>query len=86
MRTGADALTALGMDVWSNRITYGTTAVYRYQDSSLGEAWDHSGRQSNHKQFHTSKEMYEQKKMLIQHGDGSGSFTAAQQDLMACLR
>jgi TonB family protein len=76
----------LGMDVWSNRIVYGDTGVYKYHDEALGEAWDHSHRQSNHKTFTTSKKMYEEGRMLIQHGNGSGTWTEAQKRLLACLR
>jgi hypothetical protein len=86
MRTGSDLMSALGMDVWSNRIFYGDTFLYRYEDAELGEAWDHSGRQSNHKTFTTSKRMYDAGRMLIQRGDGSGTWTDAQNRLMACLR
>lgn len=75
-----------GMDVWSNRLTYGRTGVYRYRDESLGASWDHTGRQSNHKIVRVSKADYEKGRMLIQHGDGSGSWTAAQERLHACLR
>ncbi|HXV64360.1 MAG TPA: TonB family protein [Vicinamibacteria bacterium] len=86
LRTGADRLTALGMDIWSNRIAYGTTGVYRYADPQLGEAWDHSGRQSNHKTFRTTKAMFDRRQMLIQLGDGSGRWTPAQERLIACLK
>lgn len=85
-RTGARLLSALGMDVWSNRLFYGDTGVYRYHDETLGESWDHSGRQSNHKTFHTTREMYDRRQMLIQLGDGSGRWTEAQERLLACLR
>lgn len=85
-RTGDRLLRALGMDVWSNVLFYGDTKSYRYHDEALGESWDHSGRQSNHKSFRTSKKMYDERKMLIQLGDGSGAFTAAQEKLLSCLR
>jgi TonB family protein len=75
-----------GMDVWSNWLTYGRTGVYRYNEAALGESWDHSHRQSNHKRFRVSKSDYENRRMLIQHGDGSGHWTAAQERVLACLR
>ncbi len=75
-----------GMDVWSNWLTFGRTGVYRYHDASLGESWDHSGRQSNHKRFRASKADYENRRMLIQHGDGSGHWTAGQELILACLK
>lgn len=76
----------LGMDVWSNRIRYGRTGVYRFSDEALGVRWDHSGRQSNHKRFVTTKADYSEGRMLIQGGDGSGSWTEKQRQLIACLR
>jgi TonB family protein len=75
-----------GMDVWSNWLAYGKTGVYRYNDPALGESWDHSHRQSNHKRFRVSKADYENRRMLIQHGDGSGDWTAGQERILACLR
>jgi TonB family protein len=75
-----------GMDVWSNWLTFGRSGVYRYHDAAIGESWDHSGRQSNHKRFRVSKADYENQRMLIQHGDGSGHWTAAQEKLLGCLK
>jgi hypothetical protein len=75
-----------GMDVWSNWLTYGKTGVYRYNEPALGESWDHSHRQSNHKRFRVSKADYENRRMLIQHGDGSGQWTSGQERILACLR
>lgn len=75
-----------GMDVWSNWLTYGKTKVYRYRDQTLGESWDHSFRQSNHKRFRVSKSDYENRRMLIQHGDGTGHWTEGQKRVLACLR
>ncbi len=74
------------MDVWSNWLAYGKTKVYRYHDQALGESWDHRFRQSNHKRFRVSKADYENRLMLIQHGDGSGHWTEGQERILACLR
>jgi TonB family protein len=75
-----------GMDVWTNWIAYGKTGVYRYREAELGASWDHSDRQSNHKKFRVSKADYENRRMLIQHGDGSGHWTRGQEPILACLR
>jgi hypothetical protein len=75
-----------GMDVWTNWIAYGKTGVYRYREAVLGESWDHSHRQSNHKKFRVSKADYENRRMLIQHGDGSGRWTKEQESILACPR
>jgi TonB family protein len=75
-----------GMDVWSNWLTFGRTGIYRYDDPSLGESWDHTGRQSNHKTFRVSKADYSNRRMLIQHADGSGRWTDDQETLLACLK
>ncbi len=73
-----------GMDVWSNRITYGRTGAYRFRDPSIPAAWDHTGRQSNAKEFTLNLDMYRRGRMLIQHADGSGDWTTAQQALFSC--
>ncbi len=75
---------APGMDVWANRIAYGRTGVYRYRDPGIPAAWDHSGRQSNGKQFALDLGMYREGRMLIQHGDGSGGWTDRQRALFTC--
>lgn len=75
-----------GMDVWSNWLTYGKTRSYKYHDAGLGESWDHSRRQSNHKRFRVSKADYEGRRMLIQEGDGSGKWTKGQERILACLK
>ena len=38
----------------------------KYHDKGVGE-WDLSGHQANVKEFHTTKEMYANKKLLMQH-------------------
>ncbi len=73
-----------GMDVWSNRIAYGRTGTYRFADPELPAAWDHSGRQSNGKEFTLDLGMYREGRMLIQHGDGSGDWTERQRALFTC--
>lgn len=75
-----------GMDVWSNEIAYGRTGVYRFNDPAIPAAWDHSGRQSNAKEFTLDLGMYREGRMLIQHADGSGDWTDAQQALFSCAR
>lgn len=75
-----------GMDVWSNEIAYGRTGVYRFDDPEIPAGWDHSGRQSNAKEFTLNLGMYRQGRMLIQHADGSGDWTDAQEALFSCAR
>ena len=75
-----------GMDVWSNEIAYGRTRRYRFNDPTIPAAWDHSGRQSNAKEFTLDLGMYREGRMLIQHADGSGDWTPAQQALFSCAR
>ena len=75
-----------GMDVWSNEIAYGRTGVYRFDDPTIPAAWDHSGRQSNAKEFTLSLGMYREGRMLIQHADGSGNWTDPQRALFSCAR
>jgi len=47
----------------------------------VGE-WDLSGHQANVKEFHTTKEMYANKKLLVQHGDMTGTWTAEQKKMI----
>jgi hypothetical protein len=76
--------TVAGQDVWANELAYGQTGVYRFGDAEIGKSWNHSGRQSNHKQFVTTKSAYDGRLMLIQHGDGSGRWTPGQRKLLSC--
>jgi hypothetical protein len=69
------------MDLWGNEITYVDNVTFKYHDKGVGE-WDLSGRQANVKEFHTTREMYAQKKMLMQHGDMSGTWTAEQRKMI----
>jgi hypothetical protein len=69
------------MDLWGNQITYLENVVFKYHDQGVGE-WDLSGRQANVKEFHTTKEMYANKKLLMQHGDMSGNWTAEQKKMI----
>src|SRR5437762_1838615 len=55
--------------------------VFKYNDKGVGE-WDLSGHQDNVKEFHTTKEMYANKKLLMQHGDMSGTWTAEQKKMI----
>jgi hypothetical protein len=69
------------MDLWGNTITYVDNVVFKYHDKGVGE-WDLSGHQANVKEFHTTKEMYANKKLLMQHGDMSGTWTADQKQII----
>lgn len=69
------------MDLWGNKIAYVDNVVFKYHDQGVGE-WDLSGHQANVKEFHTTKKMYAQKKLLMQHGDMSGTWTAQQRQMI----
>jgi len=69
------------MDLWGNKITYLDNVVFKYHDKGVG-TWDLSGHQANVKEFHTTKEMYANKKLLMQHGDMSGTWTAEQKKMI----
>jgi hypothetical protein len=69
------------MDLWGNKIAYVDNVTFKYHDKGFGE-WDLSGRQANVKEFHTTKAMYAQKKLLMQHGDMSGAWTAEQREMI----
>ena len=86
LEDGALAGRIPGMDVWSNEIAYGRTGVYRFNDPAIPAAWDHSGRQSNAKEFTLNLGMYREGRMLIQHADGSGDWTDPQRALFSCAR
>jgi len=80
-KEGKPLHTVPAMDLWGNKITYVDNVVFKYHDKGIGE-WDLSGRQANVKEINTTKAMWEQKKMLIQHGDMSGTWTAEQRKMI----
>ncbi len=70
------------MDLWGNSINYADNVVFKYDDKEIGKSWDLSGRQANVKWFHTTKKMYDNKELLVQHGDMSGTWTAKQREII----
>jgi len=58
--------------------------VFKYHDKGVGE-WDLSGHQANVKEFHTTKEMYANKKLLMQHGDMSGKWNGEQKKMIEAM-
>lgn len=72
------------MDLWGNKITYVENVVFKYHDKGVGE-WDLSGHQANIKEFHTTKQMYANKKLLMQHGDMSGNWTDEQKKMIEAM-
>jgi len=84
MKRGADGKPlheVPAMDLWGNKIAYVDNVVFKYHDKEFGQ-WDLSGHQANVKELHTTKEMYAQKKLLMQHGDMSGTWTAEQREMI----
>ena len=81
-KSGKPAHTVPAMDLWGNAIHYVDNVVFKYHDKELGKSWDLSGRQANVKWFHTTKKMYDNKELLVQHGDMSGTWTAKQKELI----
>jgi hypothetical protein len=69
------------MDLWGNKIAYVDNLVFKYHDAGVGE-WDLSGHQANVKEFHTTKDMYVKKQLLLQHGDMTGTWTAEQKEMI----
>jgi hypothetical protein len=80
--SGKPANTLPAMDEWGNTIHYVDNVVFKYHDKELGQSWDLSGHQANVKYFHTTKKMYDDKAMLMQHGDMSGTWTAEQKEII----
>ena len=76
--------TVPAMDLWGNKITYVDNVVFKYHDKGIGE-WDLSGHQANVKEINTTKTMWEQKQMLVQHGDMSGTWTAEQRKMIEAM-
>jgi hypothetical protein len=80
-KSGKPLHTVPAMDLWGNKITYVDNVIFKYPDAGVGE-WDLSGHQANVKQFRTTKDMYAQKKLLMQHSDMSGTGTAEQREMI----
>ena len=82
--SGKPEHTVPAMDEWGNTISYADNVVFKYHDKEVGREWDLSGAQSNVKFFHTTKKMYDEKQLLAQHGDQSGSgWTEKQKEMIA---
>ena len=81
-KDGKPLHTVPAMDQWGNSIHYADNVVFKYHDKEVGKSWDLSGRQANVKYFHTTKEMYDNKELLMQHGDMSGTWNPKQKEII----
>ncbi len=81
-KSGKPVNTVPAMDQWGNAIHYVDNVVFKYHDKDVGKEWDLSGRQANVKYFHATKKMYDNKELLVQHGDMSGNWTAKQKEII----
>jgi hypothetical protein len=79
-RSPASSITA--MDDWSNVVHNAANVTFRYHDPEVEKSWDESGDYANVKYFHLTKKMYDEKQMLSQHGDMSGSWTLEQKEII----
>lgn len=79
---GNPVSTIAAMDDWSNVVHNAENVVFRYHDPDVDKAWDESGDYANVKYFHLTKEMYDEKQMLGQLGDMSGTWTPAQREII----
>jgi len=70
------------MDSWSNVVHNAENVAFRYHDPDIGKAWDQSGNYANVKYFHVTKRMYDEKQMLGQLGDMSGTWTPQQKEII----
>jgi hypothetical protein len=77
-KSGKPLFTLTAMDSWSNTVHNADNLKFEYHDADVGKSWDHSGNYANLKDFTLTKQMYADQKMLGQHGDMSGSWTAKQ--------
>jgi hypothetical protein len=77
-KSGQPLFTITAMDSWSNTVHNADNLKFEYHDANVGKSWDHSGSYANLKYFTLTKQMYTDQKMLGQHGDMSGSWTAKQ--------
>ncbi len=81
-KDGKPLHTVPAMDQWGNSIHYADNVVFKYHDKQVGKSWDLSGHQANVKYFHTTKKMYDDKELLVQHGDMSGTWTPRQKEII----
>ena len=82
---GSPAHTVAALDDWGNTINYANSLLFEYEDADAGRSWDRPGHQSNVRYFHTTKTMWDNEELLMQHRDGSGSFTAKQREIIEKL-
>lgn len=82
--SGEPVSTVPAIDPWGNTIHYADNIVFRYNDGT-GHAWDLSGRQSNLKFFHTTRQMYANGELLVQYADMTGTWNAKQKELLKKL-
>jgi hypothetical protein len=80
-KSGKPVSTITAMDMWSNAVHNADNIRFKYTDSD-SKNWDYSGHYANVKYFDLTARMYEEQKMLGQHGDMSGAWTPKQLEII----
>ena len=81
-QTGRPQFAMAAMDLWSNTVHNADNVKFKYDDAESGGRWDYSLHYTNLKYFDVSKKMYIEHRMLGQHGDNSGKWTAKQLEII----
>jgi hypothetical protein len=77
---------AAAVDHFSNALQYVQNVRYEMHDIDAKINFDYSRRQANYRRIDLSSEDYANKRMLIQHMDGTGNFNDAQLHLIRELK
>jgi len=74
------------LDYFSNTLEYARNELYKAWNADGSLKWDYSGRQANYRTIDADFRDYQERRMLIQFGDGSGYFNTNQLELIKSLR
>src|SRR5262249_50812544 len=71
---GKPVMQTAALDFFSNTLEYARNLLYKAWRPDGGLRWDYSGRQANYRTIDLDWRDYQERRMLIQFADGSGSF------------
>lgn len=81
-KAGRPSSTVPAMGEFGNTLHLADNLDYKYNDKEVGKSWDLPGHMAGVQYFHVTKKTYDDKELLFQHADMSGTWNTKQKEMI----